>query len=245
MRVLCKLSLEPTTCVRRTQNSFGQNRGAMLVFAKFVPGLATLAPPVAGENGMSLGMFLYYDGLGSALWVGSLLVGGRFFADLIGKNNGLLDWVGRFSGALLGVGIGAFLIARIVRRAMVLKELAAARLEPEELKQWLDTGDEVFIVDLRHPLELLTDPVTLPGARHISPDSLAARREEIPRNQDVVLFCSCPSEATAAKTAMKLQKLGIDRVRPLRGGLDAWRELGFPVEAVKRAAPLREVEATL
>jgi len=245
MRILCKLSLEPTTCVRRTQNSFGQNRGSMLVFAKFVPGLATLAPPVAGENGMSLALFLYYDGLGSALWVGLLLVGGRFFADLLHQNAALLNWVGQFSGALLVVGIAAFLIARIVRRGMVLKELAAARLEPEELKAWLDAGDDVFIVDLRHPLELVPDPVTLPGARHISPDSLARRQAEIPRDRDVVLFCSCPSEATAAKTAMTLQKLGINRVRPLRGGLDAWRELGYPVEAVKRAVPLREAEATL
>jgi rhodanese-related sulfurtransferase len=79
----------------------------------------------------------------------------------------------------------------------------------------------------------------------ISPDSLARRQEEIPRDRDVVLFCSCPSEATAAKTARTLQKLGIERVRPLRGGLDAWRELGYPVEAVKRTVPLREAEATL
>ena len=113
---------------------------------------------------------------------------------------------------------------------MVLKELAAARLEPEELKRQLDAGEAVYIVDLRHPLELLPDPFTLPGALHFSPEALAARHHEIPRDRDVVLFCTCPSEATAAKTAMTLHKLGIERVRPLRGGYDEWKRLGFPLD---------------
>jgi rhodanese-related sulfurtransferase len=83
---------------------------------------------------------------------------------------------------------------------------------------------------------LLTDPFTLPGARHFSPDALAARHNEIPRDRDIVLFCTCPSEATAAKTAMTLHKLGIERVRPLRGGYDEWKRLGFPLDAVQRSA---------
>ena len=232
LRILCKMSLEPTTCVRRTQDSFGRRRAATLMIAKFVPGLATLAPPVAGENGMGFGAFLFFDGIGSALWVGALLAAGRFFGDLLKHNAQVLDWVGRFSGLLLFLGIVGFFVARLWRRRVILKELAAARLEPEELKRQLDQGDQVFIVDLRHPLELLPDPFTLPGALHFSPESLAARHIEIPRDRDVVLFCTCPSEATAAKTAMALHKLGIERVRPLRGGYDEWKRLGFPLEAV-------------
>lgn len=232
LRILCKLSLEPTTCVRRTQDSFGRRRAATLMIAKFVPGLATLAPPVAGENGMGFGTFLFFDGIGSALWVGALLALGRFFGDLLKHNAQVLDWVGRFSGLLLFLGIVGFFVARILRRRAILKELAAARLEPEELKRQLDSGEQVFIVDLRHPLELLPDPYTLPGALHFSPDSLTARHLEIPRDRDVVLFCTCPSEATAAKTAMMLHKLGIERVRPLRGGYDEWKRLGYPLEAV-------------
>jgi membrane protein DedA with SNARE-associated domain/rhodanese-related sulfurtransferase len=232
LRILCKLSLEPTTCVRRTQDSFGRRRAATLMIAKFVPGLATLAPPVAGENGMGFGTFLFFDGIGSALWVGALLALGRFFGDLLKHNVQVLDWVGRFSGLLLLLGIAGFFVGRLLRRRAILKELAAARLEPEELKRQLDSGEKVFIVDLRHPLELLPDPYTLPGALHFSPDSLAARHIEIPRDRDVVLFCTCPSEATAAKTAMMLHKLGIERVRPLRGGYDEWKRLGYPLEAV-------------
>jgi rhodanese-related sulfurtransferase len=186
---------------------------------------------------MAFAPFVLFDGIGSALWVGALLALGRFCGDLLQRNPGLLDWVGRFSAALLVLGVLGFFVGRVVRRRMILKKLVAARLEPEELKRQLDAGEPVYIVDLRHPLELLPDPFTLPGAILFSPDSLAERHHEIPRDRDIVLFCSCPSEATAAKTAMTLHKLGIERVRPLRGGYDEWKRLGFPVDAVPLPNP--------
>lgn len=235
LRLLCTLSLEPATCVRRTQESFGRRRGAMLLFAKFVPAVATLAPPVAGQSGMGVGSFLLFDGIGSALWCGTLLLTGAFFSDAIEKNPMLLKLVGQFSGVLLLTGIAAFFAARIWRRKATLKTLAAARLEPEKLKEMLDTGEPVYIVDLRHPLELIPEPFTLPGALHLAPERLAERQHEIPRDRDAVLFCTCPSEATAAKTAMQLHRLGIERVRPLRGGYDEWKRLGFPLEEVPTA----------
>jgi membrane protein DedA with SNARE-associated domain len=238
LRLLCKLSLEPTICVRRTQDSFGRRRHFTLAIAKFVPGLATLAPPVAGENGMALGEFLFFDGIGATLWVGAILAVGRLFGDLLKRDPSLLDWAGRFSGALLVLGILGFFIGRVIRRRMVLKKLVAARLEPEDLKKQLDAGEPVYIVDLRHPLELLADPFTLPGAHHFSPDALTARHLEISRDSDIVLYCTCPSEATAAKTAMILHKLGIERVRPLRGGFDEWKRLGFPMDPVPPVNPL-------
>ena len=245
LRILCKLSMEPTICVRRTQDSFGRRRQVTLMIAKFVPGLATLAPPVAGQNGMSYVEFLFFHALGAAAWFGILLAVGRLFGDALKRDPSLLNWAGRFSGALLVLGILAFFGARIIRRRMVLKELVSARLEPEELKRQLDAGELVCIVDLRHPLELLPDPFTLPGAIHFSPESLAARHLEIPRDRDVVLFCTCPSEATAAKTAMTLHKLGIERVRPLRGGFDEWKRLGFPLDPVQLATPPLEPARSL
>ena len=245
LRILCKLSMEPTVCVRRTQDSFGRRRQVTLMFAKFVPGLATLAAPVAGQNGMAFGEFLFFDGIGVAVWVGALLLVGRLFGDALKRDPTLLNWAGRFSGALLVLGIIGFFVVRLVRRRMMLKQLFAARLEPEELKRQLDAGELVYIVDLRHPLELLPDPFTLPGALHFSPDSLAARHHEIPRVRDVVLYCTCPSEATAAKTAMILIKLGIERVRPLRGGFDEWKRLGFPMDAVQMVNPSLETAETL
>ncbi len=172
---------------------------------------------------------------GITLWLGTMLAAGRFFGDLLKRDPSLLDWVGQFSGALLILGIVGFFVGRLLRRRMVIKKLVAARLEPEELKRQLDAGEPVYIVDLRHPLELLPEPFTLPGALHFSPDTLAARQQEIPRDRDIVLFCTCPSEATAAKTAMTLHKLGIERVRPLRGGYDEWKRLGFPLDAIAPA----------
>ena len=121
---------------------------------------------------------------------------------------------------------------------MVLKQLASLRLEPEELRRQLEAGEKVYIVDLRHPLELMTDPFTLPGAQHFAPDVLAQRHGEIPRDRDIVLYCTCPSEATAAKTAITLHKLGIERVRPLRGGFDEWKRLGFPMDAIPPVNPM-------
>ncbi len=238
LRLLCKLSLEPTTCVRRTQDSFGRRRRTLLMFAKFVPGLGILAPPVSGQNGMAFGSFLFYDGIGATLWVGVLLAAGRFFGDLLKRNPGMLSWVGRFSGAILVLSIVVFFLMRIYRRRVVLRKLVASRLEPVDLKRQLDAGEAVFIVDLRHPLELLPEPYKLPGAQHFSPDALAARNHEIPRDRNVVLYCTCPSEATAAKTAMTLHKMGIERVRPLRGGYDEWKRLGFPLDAIPPVNPL-------
>lgn len=245
LRLLCKLSLEPTTCVRRTQDSFGRRREVTLMTAKFVPGLALLAPPVAGQNGMTYARFIVFDGMGAALWLTAILAVGRFFGDLLKRDPSLLGWVGRFGGVLLILAILGLLAARLVRKRVVLNRLIASRLEPAELKQLLDSGNPVYIVDLRHPLELLPDPFTLPGALHISPEALTARSGEIPRDRDVVLYCTCPSEATAAKTAMTLHKLGIERVRPLRGGFDEWKRLGFPLDPVPPVIPDAAVVAAI
>jgi membrane protein DedA with SNARE-associated domain/rhodanese-related sulfurtransferase len=241
LRILCKLSMEPTICVRRTQDSFGKRRSVMLMFAKFVPGLATLAAPVAGQNGMAIGQFLFFDSIGASLWLLALLTGGRLFGDALKRDPSLLNWVGRFSGVILALGVLGFFAMRLYRRRMVLKKLVASRLEPEDLKAQLDAGEQVYIVDLRHPLELMAEPFTLPSALHFSPDALEARQAEIPRDRDVVLYCTCPSEATAAKTAMTLHRLGIERVRPLRGGYDEWKRLGFPLDEIPPVNPLVQV----
>jgi membrane protein DedA with SNARE-associated domain/rhodanese-related sulfurtransferase len=237
LRLLCKMSMEPTICVRKTQDSFGRGGGTTLLYAKFIPGVATLAPPVAGQNRMSYASFLFFDAIGAILWTGALLTVGRLFGDALKKDPSLFNWVGRFSGALLLLGIMVWFIGRVYRRRRVLRQLVQARLEPEELKRQLDAGEQVYIVDLRHPLELVPDPFTLPGAVHVSPEALAARVQEIPRDRDVVLYCTCPSEATAAKTAMTLHKLGIERVRPLRGGFDEWKRLGYPLDAIEPFMP--------
>jgi membrane protein DedA with SNARE-associated domain/rhodanese-related sulfurtransferase len=240
LRLICKFSLESTTCVRKTHDSFGKRGAYTLLFAKFIPGLGIVAPPVAGQSGMKISRFVLFDSGGAIIWVGTLLLGGRLFGDLLKRDPTVLDTLGHFGGALLVLGILGFIGMRLYRRQSFLKKFRTARLEPEALKRMLDSGEPVYIVDLRHPLELVPDPFTLPGAHHVSPDALALRSSEIPLDRDIVLYCTCPSEATAARTAMTLHKLGIDRVRPLRGGFDEWKRLGFPLDAIEMAVVVQD-----
>ena len=232
LKFLCKITLEPTNCVRKSELSFGQRHALVLLYAKFIPGLSTLSAPIAGQRRMSYSRFILFDGAGSILWLSSLLLGGRLFGDLLAKNPHIFDWVGRFSGSLLLLGIFIFFAIRVYRRERLLKALAAARLEPLELKQMLDSGIEVFIVDLRHPNERLEDSFTLPGAHLILPNQISSSSDRIPRDCDVIVFCSCPGEAAAAKVALSLHRQGVERVRPLRGGYDEWKRLGLPLQSV-------------
>ena len=134
-----------------------------------------------------------------------------------------------------------FLSYRFLRQRAFLREIRTARVDPNELKAMLDRGQEVYIVDLRHPLDYLPDPRTLPGAVLLTPDKLVLQSDEIPRDRDVVLFCTCPSEATAAKMALAIRKMGVYRVRPLLGGFDEWKRLGFPLVEIPPQA--REIPA--
>lgn len=240
LNLLCRLSMEPTLCVNRTRLRLGRRRQVTLLFGKFVPGVATLSAPLAGQSGMPFVEFLALDALGSLLWVGSFLAAGRIFANALKRNPSLLAWVGRFSGALLVVGVLGFFIARVIRRRLLLRQMVKSRLEPEELWAQIQNGENVYIVDLRHPLEQLTDPFTLPGALRVAPDDLALRIHEIPRDRDVILYCTCPNEETAAHTALKLHKLGVERIRPLRGGYDGWKSLGYPMDAIPPVNPPQE-----
>jgi rhodanese-related sulfurtransferase len=110
------------------------------------------------------------------------------------------------------------------------------RIEPADVKTMLDQAADngiaecqPYIVDLRHPLDYLPDPRVLPGAVRIGPTELEAMADQIPRDRDVILYCTCPSEETSAKVAMQLHRLGVTRVRPLRGGFDGWKEAGYPL----------------
>ena len=239
LRLLCKLSMEPTICVRKTQNSFGRRGNVTLMFAKFVPGLATLAPPVAGQNGMAYPLFLLFDGIGASLWLGALLTAGRLFGDALKRDPSLLAWVGRFSGVLLVLGILGFFIARLYRRRLVLRKLVAARLEPEELKRQLDAGELVYIVDLRHPLELLPDPFTLPGALHVSPEALAERASENPPRSRCGALLHMPQRSHSRQDGHDATQTR-DRARaPAAGRIRRVEAPGLP-DGCDRTVPCRE-----
>jgi rhodanese-related sulfurtransferase len=133
--------------------------------------------------------------------------------------------VGLFFLLLIG-----FLAYRIFRQQQFLKKVSELRLEADALKTMMDEGAQPYIVDLRHPLDYLPDPRVLPGAVRIGPSEIAKHIDRIPRDRDVVLYCTCPSEETSARVALNLQRMGVDRVRPLRGGFDGWKQAGYPLE---------------
>src|SRR5579883_738615 len=235
VRLLCRLSMERASCVRRTENYFTKHGAGALVLAKFVPGLGSVAAPIAGQTGMSYRFFALFDTAGVLLWAIAFTLSGRFFGDVLKKNPDVLRWVEHSAFLLFVLAVMSFFVWRVLRQRAFLKEIRMARLEPDELKTMLDREQPVYIVDLRHPLDYLPDPRTLPGAILLSPDKLVEHTAEIPRDRDVVLFCTCPSEATAARMALTLRKIGVYRVRPLRGGFDEWKRLGYPLEDIPAA----------
>lgn len=112
-----------------------------------------------------------------------------------------------------------------------------ARMTVDELKGMMDNGHDVFVVDLRGALDHEADPFTIPGALRMTAEEIEKRHSDIPRHRDVILFCACPNEATAAQMALLLRRNGITKVRPLAGGINAWRERNFPLEAHTVVAP--------
>lgn len=236
VKLLCRLSMESNTCVRRTEDYFTKHGASALLVAKFLPGFGSVAAPIAGQTGMQYRLFAVYDTAGILLWALTFTLGGRFFGDELNRHPNALAWVARFGFLLFILLLLAFFVWRFFRQRAFLREIRMARLEPRELKEMLDRGQPVYIVDLRHPLDYLPDPRTLPGAILLSPDKLVAHCAEIPRDRDVVLFCTCPSEATAAKMALTIRKMGVFRVRPLLGGYDEWKKLGYPLVDIAPAA---------
>jgi membrane protein DedA with SNARE-associated domain/rhodanese-related sulfurtransferase len=229
VRLMCRLSLESSACVRKTEGYFTKRGAAALLVAKFVPGLGSVAAPIAGQIGMGYGKFVLSDAAGVLLWTVSVTVGGRFFGDILKHHPHALSWTAHFFGAIFVLLFIGFLVWRMLQRRAFLRSMRMARLEPQDLKRMMDSGQPVFVVDLRHPLDYLPDPRTIPGALSLTPDKLVEQSDLIPRDREVVLFCTCPSEATAARMALRLRSMGIHRVCPLRGGFEEWRRLGYPL----------------
>ena len=227
---LCRISLEPDSCVRRTQNVFTRYGLRGVVVAKFFPGMSTVAPPLAGMAGVPVGRFLLFDGLGAFLYGASLLFLGYLFSNQIEQIASAMSHIG--GGALsLVLGLAVLYVAyKYWQRRSLLRELRMARITVAELRQMLQAGENPVILDLRSKAELERNPSVIQGAIHLVLDEVEARRHEFPHDRDIIVYCSCPNEATAAKVALLLQRHGFTRVRPLLGGIDAWREGNHPME---------------
>lgn len=246
LKLLCRLSLEAQTCVSKTEGYFTRRGPVTLLFSKFIPGLSTVAPPIAGQIGMPYSRFFAWDLIGSIFWAETFLLAGRFFGDIAKKSAPFFHWLGHFAFVIFVLMVLGLMAYRILKQRRFLQQVREMRLEPQELKEMIDQATlqgnkPPFIVDLRHPLDYLPDPRVLPGALRIGPNEIRQHSEIIPRDRDVVLYCTCPNEETSAKLALQLHNLGVYRVRPLRGGFDGWKEAGYPLEEYVSDQPVTAV----
>ena len=228
LRVLCKISLEPDTCVRQTASVYSRYGAGSLLFAKFVPGLSTVAPPMAGMFKLAPWKFVLLDGAGAALWAGTFAAIGWSFRTQLEL---LAVYVARFGagvGLLVGAALFLYVAFRHVRRRRVFRALRIARITPHELKERMESGETLSIVDLRNAVERVEG--SIPGSIQMTGDEVDSVVASLLQGE-IILYCTCPNEVTSARVALKLKRQGVERVRPLEGGFPLWRDLGFPVDA--------------
>ena len=241
MRTLCRISLSPDSCVRSSEVQFERWGGRMLVVAKFVPGLSTVAPPLVGAMGLPLHLFLLLDGLASLLWAGVPVALGYIFAAQIDSLLAALANAGTLALELV-LGLFALYIAgKWWRRRSLLVALRMARITVRELHDAMTDGKAPLIVDVRSKTSRRLDGRILPGALLADLDSVDQALHDVPLDQELVIYCNCPNEATSASAARALMAKGYRHVRPLQGGLDAWGAAGYPVQ---RLPPAIEVPRT-
>lgn len=240
LNLICRIFLEPDSCVRRTEDAFAQYSARALLIAKFVPGLNTVAPPLAGIFRIGLLRFLVFDSAGALLWAGAFSGAGYLFSAQLELIAMFALRLGIWLAVLLGGLLAAYIAWKYVKRQRFIRKLRIARITPEELMRKLETGEEIVVVDLRNSLHFEADGVKIPGAIHMLPEELERRHQEIPRDRDVVFYCTCPNEVTSARVALWFHQLGITRVYPLAGGFEAWRARDFPLESKTVLPGLRQ-----
>jgi len=230
LKTLCRISLEPDSCVSNTQSRFERWGVNSLGIAKFVPGLAIIAPPLAGALRIGWMRFIFLSTLSAILWVGAGLVAGILFRTQVETLLIDLDRVGSLAGLAAVLLLACYISYKWWERTRFYKVLRMARISVAELHRLMESGAAPVVVDVRSHTALGLDPRRIPGALHVPLGDAARYVKDLPRDRDIILYCSCPSEASAARVARMLVSHGFKRVRPLFGGLDAWLAAGYAVE---------------
>jgi rhodanese-related sulfurtransferase len=199
---------------------------------------------MAGNSGMKAPRFFLFDTLGALLYTGVFIVVGALFSRQLDQVLAALESLGSSALALVGGLVVLYFGYKFYQRHRLLKELHMARITVDELHQKQETGENPVILDLRSAAEVERNPLLIRGARHMTMDELKLRQNDFPRDRDIILYCSCPNEVSSARMALTLQRSGFVRVRPLLGGIDAWRERNYPVELRAVVANLPSAAST-
>jgi len=232
LKFLCRMTLEPDSCARDTEERFLKWGSPSLIYAKFLPGIGTVIRPLAAVAGVGTETFLWYDTLGTVLYIGLFMGLGYFFSD---EADGLLATAASVGHVLIGIlaaGLVLYIAVKLYRQRQFLRRLPSTRLEADELKRRIDAGLAPIIVDLRTPLQIKAFPYSIPGALKIPLRSFEDGAAALPPGRDVVLFCDCPNEVSSAKAAMLLQRKGVMNAWALTRGIESWKERHYPLEAI-------------
>jgi membrane protein DedA with SNARE-associated domain/rhodanese-related sulfurtransferase len=233
MKALCRVSLTPDYCVNQTQTLFERWGANALLVANFVPGLATIAPPLAGATGVGWLRFLFFSTLGAILWAGAGLGVGMVFKAQIEVLLAWLERMGTMAVTVLVASCAAYIAYKWWERRRFFTMLRMARISVDELYRLMETGAGPVVVDVRSQTARTLEPKRIPGARHVPLHAVDLHAKDLPRDRDIILYCTCPNEVSAAEAAKLLMNGGFTRVRPLHGGLEAWIAAGYAVELLK------------
>jgi len=190
LRFLCRISLSPDSCVRQTESLFERYGMPSLLFAKFIPGFSTVAPPLAGAAGARFAVFLLYDAGGALLWAGSGVGGGMIFHRAVDRVLRFLASLGGGAFVLLAAALVVFVSAKWWQRRRFYKILRMSRISVEELRELIQTGERPVVLDVRTSGARLRDPRKLPGASVMEASQLDARVSELPRDREIILYCT-------------------------------------------------------
>lgn len=188
--LLCRLSMEPDTCVRKTEDTFSRRGPLALLFIKFVPGLSLVSIALAGVTKMPVRKFVLLDAAGTSLWIGSYLTLGYIFHRQVDEVISFLGLFGQRAGLILILLLSLYLAAKYTQRRLFLRWLRVNRISPHDVYDILASGDPLTIIDLRNPAEVERSGIKISGATVISPNELRERASEIPPGRDVILYCT-------------------------------------------------------
>ena len=241
LRLLCTFTADPSYCISRGQTNFQKRGVRLLVFAKFIPGLDGITPPLAGMLGTPTTTFLLYDAIGSSLWAGAYIGCGFLFAEELDKVSRNISSFANAVVLILGVPLLVFFVWKLLILVRMIRLLRPFRLAPEQLKSRLDAGEKIAIIDL---LRFEEDPEGVPGIPGaVRLDPLEIRRKKrfhIPNDVSVVIYCRSRNSFASARVAAAMRKHEMQRVQVLAGGLEAWKALGLPLSE-KFADPQTEL----
>jgi membrane protein DedA with SNARE-associated domain len=189
--LLCRITLEPDSCVRRTENLFVRRGRKALLIVKFFPGLSPIASTLAGMIGVPRWQFVVLDGLGAMIWAGTWMGLGYAFSDALELVATRAARLGNYVLLIAGAALATYIAIKFIQRQRFLRGLRMARITPDELKRRLDAGDtDLAVIDTRSPLEVTAEPYGIPGAIWITADEMDQRHQEVPRDRDIVVYCT-------------------------------------------------------